>query len=146
MTILAAVSGEKKPDPVVATGADLAEAFDEELVLVHVMSEETFETHQENMQEAEDSVEFSINQAEGLAEQTAQEVYEATLGEGPCSTVGRVGSVVVELLDVAEELDPRFMVIGGRKRTPVGKAIFGSNTQSILLESEKPVVTVMSDD
>lgn len=98
------------------------------------------------MQEAEDSVEFSINQAEGLAKQTAEEVYEATLGEGQFSTVGRVGSVVVELLDVAEEIDPRFMVVGGRKRTPVGKAIFGSNTQSILLESEKPVVTVMSGD
>lgn len=39
MTILAAISGEKKPDPVVTTGEDLARAFDEELVLVHVMSE-----------------------------------------------------------------------------------------------------------
>lgn len=80
-----------------------------------------------------------------MAKQTAEEVYEATIGNGKFSTVGHVGSVVAELLDIAEEIDPRFMVVGGRKRTPVGKAIFGSNTQSILLKSKKPVVTVMND-
>ncbi|WP_267643394.1 universal stress protein [Haloarchaeobius amylolyticus] len=44
------------------------------------------------------------------------------------------------ILDAAEDVGAEQIVIAGRKRTPVGKALFGSTTQSVLLRSDIPVV------
>lgn len=50
------------------------------------------------------------------------------------------GDTVADILDVAEEQDADAIVLGGRKRSPVGKALFGSVTQSVILETDLPVV------
>jgi nucleotide-binding universal stress UspA family protein len=47
-----------------------------------------------------------------------------------------------QLLRVAEETNAELVVIGLRRRTPVGKLIMGSAAQTILLESEAPVLAV----
>jgi len=47
-----------------------------------------------------------------------------------------------DLLDVAAEVGAALLVIGMRKRTPVGKLLMGSNAQRILLEAEVPVLAV----
>ncbi|MFB6143026.1 MAG: universal stress protein [Halorientalis sp.] len=52
----------------------------------------------------------------------------------------RSGDPTESILDVAEETDANLVCIGGRKRTPTGKALFGSVTQSVLLEASRPVM------
>jgi nucleotide-binding universal stress UspA family protein len=47
-----------------------------------------------------------------------------------------------DLIAVAEEVDADFIVIGLRRRTPVGKLILGSNAQRILLDASCPVLAV----
>jgi nucleotide-binding universal stress UspA family protein len=47
-----------------------------------------------------------------------------------------------DLIQVAEEEDASFIVIGLRRRTPVGKLILGSNAQRILLDATCPVLAV----
>ena len=49
------------------------------------------------------------------------------------------------LLAVAEEVGAELIVIGLRRRTPVGKLILGSNAQRILLDAHCPVLAVKSD-
>lgn len=49
---------------------------------------------------------------------------------------------VSDVLDVARELNADMVVIGIRRRTPVGKLVLGSNSQAILLESPIPVLAV----
>ncbi len=49
-----------------------------------------------------------------------------------------------DLIAVAEELDAELIVIGLRRRTPVGKLILGSNAQRILLDAPCPVLAVKS--
>lgn len=51
-----------------------------------------------------------------------------------------------DLIAVAEEIDADFIVIGLRRRTPVGKLLLGSNAQRILLEATCPVLAVKSED
>ena len=47
-----------------------------------------------------------------------------------------------DLIAVADEVDADLIVIGLRRRTPVGKLIMGSNAQQILLDAACPVLAV----
>jgi nucleotide-binding universal stress UspA family protein len=47
-----------------------------------------------------------------------------------------------EVVDAAKEVGASLIVIGLRRRTPVGKLILGSNAQRILLDAECPVLAV----
>lgn len=47
---------------------------------------------------------------------------------------------VDNILRHADEHDVDALVLGGRKRSPAGKALFGSVTQSVILNTDRPVV------
>lgn len=53
---------------------------------------------------------------------------------------GTGGDPSAEILDIAEEIDADLISVAGRKRSPSGKAIFGSVSQSILLQTDRPVI------
>jgi nucleotide-binding universal stress UspA family protein len=50
-----------------------------------------------------------------------------------------------DIIAVAQEVSADFIVIGLRRRSPVGKLILGSNAQRILLEAPCPVLAVKAD-
>jgi len=50
-----------------------------------------------------------------------------------------------DLIGIAEDSGAELIVIGLRRRTPVGKLILGSNAQRILLDARCPVLAVKSD-
>ena len=52
------------------------------------------------------------------------------------------GEPAPELIAAADETDADMICLSGRKRTPTGKVIFGSVTQSVILGTDMPVVTV----
>jgi nucleotide-binding universal stress UspA family protein len=54
------------------------------------------------------------------------------------------GEIADEVLRVAQEVDASVIVIGLRKRSPVGKLLMGSSAQRILLEADRPVLAVKS--
>lgn len=47
-----------------------------------------------------------------------------------------------DLIEVAAEVGAALIVIGLRRRTPIGKLVLGSNAQRILLEADCPVLSV----
>lgn len=47
-----------------------------------------------------------------------------------------------DLVSVAESSEAELIVIGLRRRTPVGKLILGSNAQRVLLDAHCPVLAV----
>jgi len=51
-----------------------------------------------------------------------------------------------DLVAVAGEVDADFIVIGLRRRTPVGKLILGSNAQRVLLDAPCPVLAVKAEE
>jgi nucleotide-binding universal stress UspA family protein len=52
------------------------------------------------------------------------------------------GDAADEVLRVAQEADASVIVIGMRKRSPVGKLLMGSSAQRILLDADRPVLAV----
>ncbi len=55
------------------------------------------------------------------------------------------GDPAIELLRLAEEIGADAICVSGRQRTRTGKALFGSVTQSILLEADRPVINVAAE-
>ncbi|GAA2805295.1 universal stress protein [Kribbella solani] len=51
-----------------------------------------------------------------------------------------------DLVAVAEQVQAEFIVIGLRRRSPVGKLILGSNAQRVLLDAPCPVLAVKADE
>ena len=50
------------------------------------------------------------------------------------------GEPAVGIIEIAEEYDVDAIVIGTRRRSPVGKVLFGSVAQSVILDSHRPVI------
>lgn len=59
--------------------------------------------------------------------------------------MNQTGEPSDDLISVAESEDEAFIVIGLRRRSPVGKLFLGSNAQRILLEAPCPVLAVKAD-
>lgn len=71
-----------------------------------------------------------------LAELAQQDVsYEVR-------TIGPSDDATDELLRIADEESADLLVIGLRRRSPVGKLILGANAQRILLDAACPVLAV----
>ncbi|WP_276273082.1 universal stress protein [Haloarcula litorea] len=72
----------------------------------------------------------SVRRAREILEEAGIEV---SLSESS----GRPADAILEL---ADEEDADMIVVAGRKRTPTGKVLFGSVTQSVILGTERPVL------
>jgi nucleotide-binding universal stress UspA family protein len=56
-----------------------------------------------------------------------------------------VNDAAEELIRTAETTDADFIVIGLRRRSPVGKLLLGSNAQRVLLDAACPVLAVKAE-
>ncbi|MFB6256490.1 MAG: universal stress protein [Haloplanus sp.] len=56
------------------------------------------------------------------------------------------GDPADQLLDIAEEEGANLIVVAGRKRSPTGKALFGSVTQTVILNANRPVMVAGDTD
>lgn len=140
MTIVAAVDDSESASDVAREGKALAEAFDDELHVIHVLSEsQAIDLERTSIQDSGQPIERSRIKA--VATEIADEAAEDIGGE--FEAVGIIGDSMDEITRYSTENDSQYIVIGGRKRSPLGKAVFGSTTQSVLLNSDCPVVTVI---
>ncbi|OJV84401.1 MAG: universal stress protein UspA [Cellulomonas sp. 73-92] len=55
------------------------------------------------------------------------------------------GDVADDLLGTAEESRAELVILGLRRRSPVGKLILGANAQRVLFDAPCPVMTVKPD-
>ena len=51
-------------------------------------------------------------------------------------------NVAEKILELTDKVGAEVLVIGGRRRSPVGKLILGSVTQTLILEANVPVLVV----
>jgi len=55
-----------------------------------------------------------------------------------------VGDPAEAVLTAAADVDADAILLGSRKRTPVGKAVFGSVSQDVILGADRPVIVARS--
>jgi nucleotide-binding universal stress UspA family protein len=85
------------------------------------------------------------DEASQAAESELQRVHDELNGDGlelEVRQLVRGNEPAEDLISVANETDADLIVIGLRRRTPVGKLILGSNAQRILLDAPCAVLAV----
>lgn len=131
MVILTAIDRDPGCKGVVETAYDLSTSMDMQLVILHVVPEDSDEdAAREEITEIVTSVTGDLEDIDLriMPEQTRRDL-----------PTGRTAN---HILQVAEEIDPDYIVIGSRKKTKLGKILLGSVSKLILANAEVPVVTV----
>lgn len=127
MTILVAYVPSQAGEAALAFAVDEARTREENLVVVNSARGESLVDDRVATDEDFDRVRSAARSA-GVT----VEVRQVRRGKSPA----------VDVLDVAEELEPSLVVIGSRGRSPVGKLLLGSVVLEILSNAVQPVVTV----
>ncbi|ERG98064.1 MAG: universal stress protein UspA related nucleotide-binding protein [Haloquadratum sp. J07HQX50] len=148
-TVLVAVSEEDKNrlDSIASTVVDIAGPTGAAAKLAHIFAADDYET-------AREQLEFGSDNRVTPDDVANRYVTIRDLGKSlesadlEYSTHGRVmqdtnkGDEIVKL---AEDIAADLLIVGGRKRSPTGKAIFGSTAQTVILNAPCPVTFVKSD-
>ncbi|WP_336022652.1 universal stress protein [Halobellus salinisoli] len=148
MSILAAIDENERSKTVAKIASDLAETYNDTLVALHVVPEEGFDSHRNSLQSIPEFQNYSITQEIESGKKFAKRFVQESVDNVDLNKLearGRVGNPTDEILAETASLEPRFLVISGRRRSPTGKAVFGNTAQQILLNAECPVVTQLSD-
>lgn len=74
---------------------------------------------------------------------TAAEWFEAT--DVSIERKRTKGDPAESILETAKSVNADCIAIGGQKRSPTGKVLFGDITQSVLLNAECPVLVTMNE-
>ena len=56
------------------------------------------------------------------------------------------GDTADDIIEDADAIEADLIAMGGRKRSPAGKVLFGSVTQEVLLNTDRPVVVTGGGD
>jgi nucleotide-binding universal stress UspA family protein len=129
---------ERLADEIIA----LAEPADAEVVLTHVFDSEAFDETSAKLG-FEPNSENSTPHAVAERHRTTRALSRALSEAGVRHSVrGAVGDLADEFVETAERLNADRVVVGGRRRSPTGKAVFGSVAQEVMLSAPCPVTFV----
>jgi nucleotide-binding universal stress UspA family protein len=142
VTVLVAVAGddESRVEKYVETIETLGGENELAVNILHVYSEDDTERIEE-MYDIDSREKHQLGNAakHNTAVHTLiEELHERDID---FTTYGAIGDAGTEVVEMARELDVDFVLIGGRKRSPTGKALFGSTAQDILLNASMPVIS-----
>jgi len=126
---------------IAATAIDVAAPAGATVRLLHVFSEERYEAVKRQLEFDPDAAVSPDTVAKRHA--TIRNVG-TILDEAGVEYAwhGAVGDTSEEVLAMADSVDADMLIVGGRGRSPAGKAVFGSTAQEILLNADCPVTYI----
>ncbi|AYH43823.1 universal stress protein [Azoarcus sp. DN11] len=127
MTIIVAYAPHPEGRAALEKGIELAGRFQERLVVVNAGPGGT----------SDDPSLADCADAEDIEKRLASCGVEAEFKQ-----FVRGNTAVEEIEDLAEKLHASLVIIGLRKRSPVGKLLLGSTAQDLLLKMDCPVLAV----
>lgn len=146
-TVLLAVGqgDTDRTDLLAETVVDIAGPADAAVTLTHVFTAEEFET-------VSDQLEYDPDSAIDPDEVASRHATTRALGDelsaaGVTHAVrGSVGPHGQSIVEIARDVGADLIVVGGRKRSPTGKAVFGSTAQEVMLNAPCPVTFVREQE
>lgn len=145
-TILLAVgpSDDERAEKLATTVIDEATATDATVVVSHVFTEEEYAStlDQLDIREGEEITPDEVARRHNTVRTIVDVLQDAGV---EYEVRGEVGPHAEAIISLAERVGADRLVIGGRRRSPTGKAVFGSTGQEVLLSSPCPVLYVRGD-
>ena len=123
---------------------DIAGPAVADVALAHVFTDEEFKDAASRLDfdEPEEATAVEVASRHATIRDIANRLEEAGVDYEIASEIGAHGDRIV---DLANSEDADLVVVGGRKRSPTGKAVFGSTAQQVMLEAPAPVTFVRGD-
>jgi len=121
------------------TAIDIAKPADATVIVGQIFTEDEYDTARVSLG-VDDDTEVppeKIAEQHGIFNAIVSRLERQGVDHELRTAVGPHASSVVE-----QAADTDLIIVGGTKRSPAGKAIFGSATQDILLDAPCPVVFV----
>ena len=136
--ILIPVDGSPQASAALAHASEVHS--EDELVVLHVIeySESLTNPERGGRKQAEGWYAKAQQDAEALLKELLADIDH----DGDVTTAIVDGSPSDEIIDYLDDHDIDQVVIGGRRRSPTGKAVFGSTAQKVTLNAPCPVTIV----
>lgn len=115
------------------------------VVLAHVFTETEYQRTIENLsldQTWSDFTPDDVAERHTAIREIARRLDEADIDYEVRGEVGQHGQKIV---DLATDIEADRVLVGGRRRSPTGKAVFGSVAQEVMMSSPSPVTFVRAD-
>lgn len=135
MTVVVAHQVSAAGGPALTVAAREAAIRSTDLVVVHVVESLDHDIAEANKAGISDAVEKALAEAE-----LSHLEWHLRLVAGGTDIADVAGAILAEV----KAISPDVLVIGARRRSPVGKAFLGSVTQTVLLDADVPVLVVKS--
>jgi len=122
-----------------STVVDVADPTGATVTLVHAFTQSEYTNALSNVSSEADITPNDLANRHVTVREIGAELEDADVEYAVSGPIGDAGGQVV---DVAEDEDADLVIVGGRKRSPSGKAVFGSTAQAIMLSAPCPVTLV----
>ncbi len=131
-------------DSITDAAVDIAGPAGATVVLVHVFTDDEFDSAVGRLDFADpaEAEPDEVARRHSTVRDIARSLDDAGIGY---RIAGRVGNHGEEIVEMAEHESADLVIVGGRKRSPTGKAVFGSTAQQVMLESPAPVTFVRGE-
>lgn len=131
-------------DTLAETTADIAGPADAKVQVLYVFAEEEYDGVRErlNIDSNSETTPGDVARREQFVRDVSDVFDERDVRYDIGGTVGKSGESIVEK---TARVDADLAIIGGNRRSPTGKAVFGSTAQEVVLNSTCPVTFVRSD-
>jgi len=145
-TILLAVGAkdEERAERLADAVAEVAGPTGATVVLAHVFTDDEYDTVLDRLDFDPDGEVSPDEVAERHA--TIREIASLLDAAGvKYETRGAVGEHGETIVNLAKDVSADRVIVGGRQRSPTGKAVFGSVAQEVMLSSPCPVTFVRDE-
>lgn len=133
-----------RADRLAQTAVDIAGPGRTTVVLLHVFTQEEYDSTTRNLG-IDDTSKVTVDDVarrHGAIRSIARLFEDEGINYEIRGSIGTHGD---EIVRVATDTDSDLVIVGGRERSPTGKAVFGSTAQEVMLSAPCPVTLVRSD-